>query len=455
MSKLSRPVGIRDYFGYAMGDFGCNMSFALTTNYMMLFFTQYIGVSLKDWAWIIIVGKVWDAINDPLIGGLVDKVRLGKSSKFKPWITIGGLALVVCTVFTFLPLASVGSYGLKVAYCLVAYCIWSVAYTMANVPYGAMHSCITDEADKRTNLSTFRSIGAALAQGPLMIILPMVIFDDNDQVIGGRMIWVALICSAVGFLGFFLVNRLVTERVELPAQTEQFNYVKTLKSFTKNRPLIALCLVSILNIVCFMSMTTVNQIIFQSYFHNTKLLSIANIISYLPMVAVMPLVGMITKKIGKKGFLVAVNIIASVAGVIMFIIMKNVDPANSSAMIIWIVGLMFLFVSNASFGIIVWAMVVDCIDYGYEKTGVKEEGTTYAIYSFFRKLAQGIGSAFSALALSACGYIEDLGAAQTPETAENIKDMYILVMTVGVILTVIIMQFMYKTNEKKNTDKSA
>ncbi len=451
MNKSLRPVGIKDYFGYAMGDFGCNMSFALTTNYMMLFFTQYIGVSLKDWAWIIIVGKVWDAINDPLIGGLVDKVRIGKNSKFKPWITIGGLALVACTVFTFLPLASVGSYGIKVAYCLVAYCIWSVAYTMANVPYGAMHSCITDEADKRTNLSTFRSIGAALAQGPLMIILPMVIFDDKDNLLGGRMIWVALICSAVGFLGFFLVNRLVTERVEIQEKQEQFNYIKTLKSFTKNRPLIALCLVSILNIVCFMSMTTVNQIIFQSYFHNTKLLSIANVISYLPMVLVMPLVGIITKKIGKKGFLVAVNAIASVAGVIMFFVMEKVDPANSSALILWIVGLMFLFLSNASFGIIVWAMVVDCIDYGFEKTGVKEEGTTYAIYSFFRKLAQGLGSSFSALALAACGYVEELGAEQTMETAINIKNMYILVMTAGVILTVVIMQFMYNIKEKNKS----
>lgn len=448
MSKSLRPVGARDYFGYAMGDFGCNMSFALTTNYMMLFFTQYIGVSLKDWAWIIIVGKVWDAINDPIIGGIVDKYRIGKNSKFKPWITIGGLALVACTVFTFLPLASVESYGVRVAYCLIAYCIWSVAYTMANVPYGAMHSCITDDPAKRTNLSTFRSIGAALAQGPLMIILPMVIFNDQDELIGSRMIWVALICSAIGFIGFFLVNMLVTERVEIEQQQEKFNYIKTLKSFTKNRPLIALCLVSILNIVCFMSMTTVNQIIFQSYFHNTDLLAVANVISYLPMIFVMPLVGVITKKIGKKGFLVVINLISSVAGIAMLVIFRSglMNPETSMALIIWIVGLMFLFLSNASFGIIVWAMVVDCIDYGYEKTGVKEEGTTYAIYSFFRKLAQGLGSAFSALALGFCGYVEELGAAQPAEVAENITFMYIAVMTAGVILTVVLMKFAYNIN---------
>ena len=80
----TRPFGMRDYFGYAMGDFGCNMSFALITNYLMLFYTQYIGLRLSDWAWIIVVGKVWDAINDPLIGGMVDNVRIGKGSKRVP-----------------------------------------------------------------------------------------------------------------------------------------------------------------------------------------------------------------------------------------------------------------------------------------------------------------------------------------------------------------------------------
>ena len=105
----TRPFGMRDYFGYAMGDFGCNMSFALITNYLMLFYTQYIGLRLSDWAWIIVVGKVWDAINDPLIGGMVDNVRIGKGSKFMPWITIGGSALIIFTTLSFMPIASMSS----------------------------------------------------------------------------------------------------------------------------------------------------------------------------------------------------------------------------------------------------------------------------------------------------------------------------------------------------------
>lgn len=438
---------MRDYFGYAMGDFGCNMSFALITNYMMLFYTQYIGLKLTDWAWIIVVGKVWDAINDPLIGGMVDNVRFGKGSKFMPWILLGGSSLVVLTTLTFVPIADM-SYMFKVIYCLLIYCVWSVAYTMANVPYGALHSCITDDPSKRTNLSTFRSIGAGLAQ-VFAMLLPLIVYDENDNLLGGRMIYIALACSAVGFGGFLLVRLLVTERVavEAHADTSGTSYFKAIRGFFTNRPLLAITAVSFVQVICFMSMTSVNNIIFQSYFHNTKLLPVVNVVAYLPLVVLMPFVGKITRSIGKKKFVVIASSISVVAGVVACLLPMN--PNAQSSLFMYIGSLMLLYTSNAVFTIILWAMVVDCIDYQYEKTGSRDEGSLYALFSFFRKLAQGIGSAFSAVMLSVCGYVESLQANQTAQTASNIKNMYLIVMTVGVILTVLITQFVYNIDETK------
>lgn len=445
----SKPVGMRDYFGYAMGDFGCNMSFALITNYMMLFYTQYIGLRLTDWAWIIVVGKVWDAINDPLIGGMVDNVRFGKGSKFMPWILLGGSSLVVLTTLTFVPIAGM-SYLFKVIYCLLIYCVWSVAYTMANVPYGALHSCITDDPAKRTNLSTFRSIGAGLAQAFAML-LPLIVYDKNDNLLGGRMLYIALACSAVGFVGFLLVRLLVTERVTVEAHSDNSgtSYIKAIRGFFTNRPLLAITAVSFVQVVCFMSMTSVNNIVFQSYFHNTKLLPVVNVVAYLPLVALMPFVGKITRSIGKKKFVVIASAISVVAGVIACVLPMN--PEAKSSLFVYIGSLMLLYLSNAVFTIILWAMVVDCIDYQYEKTGSRDEGSLYALFSFFRKLAQGIGSAFSAVMLSFCGYVEELQANQTVQTATNIKNMYLIVMTVGVVLTVLITQFVYNIDERKKT----
>lgn len=445
-----RPFGKRDLFGYAFGDFGCNMSFALITNFMMLYYTQFIGLKMTDWAWIIIVGKVWDAINDPIIGSLVDNIHIGKSSKFKPWITIGSIALIFTTTLTFLPVQNM-SYGFKVAFCLAAYCIWSVAFTTANVPYGALHSCITDDPSQRTNLSTFRSIGAGLAQGPVFL-LPLIIYDSENNLRGEKMVYIALVCAIIGLVGFTLTNVLVTERIHIEKEKEKFNYVKTIKRFFTNRPMIGATIVSFVQIICFMSMTSVNTIVFQTYFKNAKLVSIGTIIAYVPLVAFLPFIGKITKSIGKRGITVISALIGTVTGVVALFI--PLAPEKASSIPIYIVLLMLFYISNSIFSLLIWAMVVDCIDYGYKKTGEREEGSMYALYSFFRKLAQGVGSAVSALALSACGYVEELGAAQTAETALNVKNMYIWFMLGGSLITVLVMKFIYNIDDGKAAKKT-
>lgn len=445
----TRKFGIRDLFGYAMGDFGCNMCFALITNYMMLYYTQYIGLKMTDWAWIIIVGKVWDAINDPIIGSIVDNVQISKKSKFMPWITIGGLALIFTTTLAFLPIQN-RSYGFKVVFCLVAYCVWSVAYTLANVPYGALHSSITDVPSQRTNLSTFRSIGAGLAQGPLML-LPVFVYNKQNELLGARFVYIALGCTAVGFIGFALVRVLVTERIHIEQEKKKFNYLNTVKGFFTNRSLIAATIVTFVQLICFMSMTSVNSIIFQTYFKNAKLVTVVNFVAYIPLIALMPFIGNITKKVGKKGISVIAAAIGSIAGFVSLFL--PLDPQSKASVPIWIVLLMLFYISNAVFNILVWAMVVDCIDYQYEKTGTRDEGSTYALYSFFRKLAQGVGSAVSALALTACGYIEENGANQTAQTALNIKNMYLYFMFGGAVITFVVMKYMYNIREKTAEEK--
>ena len=440
-----RPFSKRDLFGYAMGDFGCNMCFALITNYMMLYYTQYIGLKMTDWAWIIIAGKVWDAINDPIIGSMVDNVRLKSKSKFMPWITAGSIGIIITTTAIFLPIQNT-SYGFKVVFCLAAYCIWSVVYTMANVPYGALHSCITDDPGQRTSLSTFRSIGAGVANA-LLMALPMIAYDKNNELKGELFVWIALIGTVLGFFGFLLTRLLVTERVHIEAPKQKFNYASTLKAFFTNRPLIAATIVTVVQIICFMSMTSVNTIIFQTYFKDAKMVTAVTVVAYLPMVLLLPFIGKITAKTGKKGISVIAGAVGTVAGVIsLFVPMKPESPASVP---LWIIFLMFFYFSNAVFSILIWAMVVDCIDWQYSKTGKREEGSVYALYSFFRKLSQGIGSSVCALALAACGYVEELGAAQSMQTALNIKNMYLYFMLGGSVIMFVVMKFMYNIDEKK------
>ena len=110
-NNVKRPFSNRDRIGYALGDMGCNLSFSLLSTYMMLFYIQYIGLSAENWAWIIIVSKVWDAINDILIGNMVDRKRISGKSKFMPWITVGSAVLIVFTVMVFAPVKSFSQAG--------------------------------------------------------------------------------------------------------------------------------------------------------------------------------------------------------------------------------------------------------------------------------------------------------------------------------------------------------
>ena len=143
-NKQLRPFGMRDKIGYAFGDFGCNMSFAFINSYLMLFYVTCMKIDPKHFAVLILLGKIFDAINDPIIGGLCDATKPGKDGKFKPWIKWASPVLLLSSIALFI-YAPGAPYGVKIAMCLGIYCLWSVAYTSVNVPYGSMQSCITND----------------------------------------------------------------------------------------------------------------------------------------------------------------------------------------------------------------------------------------------------------------------------------------------------------------------
>lgn len=439
-----RPFGMRDKIGYAFGDMGCNFSFQLVSAYMYLFYTQCIGLSAENWAWIIVVSKVWDAINDILIGNMVDRKRISKKSKFMPWIAIGSIFLVVTSIMIFTPVTGFSQIG-KIIWCLASYCLWSVAYTMINVPYGSLHSVITEDPKQRTTLSTFRSIGASLP-AVLIMILPKVVYKDN-QLSSDRLFTVAIIFSVLAFVVFFAMRKMVTERVvrEEAPQTQKVNYISTVKSFFSNRAMLAITIATVAVVVFYNSTMSVNNLVFQFYFNDAGKATLAMIASYLPLVGFMPFASGIVAKIGKKKLITISGAISVIAGLIMLVL--PITPDNKG-ILIYVIGLMVVNVGCCVFQIIVWAIIADCIEMSYRKKGIREEASLYALYSFFRKLSQGIGSALVALALSKVGYVET-AATQTAEASENIKNLYIIFLVIGLAVMTLSMWFIYNIDYKQ------
>lgn len=446
-NKEVRPFGMRDKIGYGLGDFGCNMSFAFINNYLMVFYVTCMGIKAKHFAVIILLAKIFDAINDPIIGGICDASKPGKDGKFKPWIKWASLPLLVSSVLMFI-YAPNAPYALKIAMCLGLYCVWSVAYTSVNVPYGSMQSVITTQSDERSSLSTWRSVGAMFAQIPVMILLPKLVYDSNTSNPRGNVfIYIVGVMGLIGFVSFILLRKLTTERVEPKVNNEQkFNYFKTLASFFKNKPMMGVTISSVAYLALMMTVTNSMQYVFMCYFKNTDIIPIATIIAGLPIGLGIVITKPLLKKFTKKQLCTYPFAISAVAaGIATFVRFNN--PY------VWIAFIGVSMFGTCFYLTLMWALVADCIDYQEEKTGRREEGSIYATYSLFRKIAQGVGASIIALSLDLTGYSEKLDAlSQAEGVPEKIYTMTGALPLIGALICLCSMHFLYNIKDKKSEE---
>ena len=461
MSKTNtiRPFGWQDKLGYAMGDMGCGFSFQLVSTFMQLFYLQYIGIKAEDYAVIILISKAFDAVNDVVIGNLVDTKKLGKNakSKYMPWIIAGGLMLFIFNAMIFAPVTSF-SYAGKYAWCLIGYCLWSIAYTMVNVPYGSLHSVITDDPQQRVSLSTFRSIGAALPAIVIMIVLPGIVYNKVENPVTGiteeilkgeTLLPVALVMSVVAFATLWGTTKLVKERVKRADDGQNTTGIKAFfsafHSFFTNRAMVGATIATVASVALFNSTMALNNMVFQYFFKDTSKVGIAMVGSYAPMIVFMAILGKLTAKHGKKNVIVGCMLIGAIAGVASIFVPMTGDMTG---MLIYIVCLMGLNIGNAVFQISVWAIVADCIEVSYRKTGKSEEGSLYALYSFFRKLAQGIGQAVVSWGLVAIGFVEGENAVQAADFGDKVKNLYFVVLAAGSLIAFLSMKFIYNISKE-------
>ncbi|WP_448901145.1 MFS transporter [Eubacterium sp.] len=446
-NKEVRPFGMRDKIGYGLGDFGCNMSFAFINNYLMVFYVTCMGIKAKHFAVIILLAKIFDAINDPIIGGICDASKPGKDGKFKPWIKWASLPLLVSSILMFI-YAPNAPYALKIAMCLGLYCVWSVAYTSVNVPYGSMQSVITTQSDERSSLSTWRSVGAMFAQIPVMILLPKLVYDSNTSNPRGNVfIYIVGVMGLIGFVSFILLRKLTTERVEPTVNNEQkFNYFKTLASFFKNKPMMGVTISSVAYLALMMTVTNSMQYVFMCYFKNTKIIPIATIIAGLPIGLGIVITKPLLKKFTKKQLCTYPFAISAIAaGIATFVKFDN--PY------VWIAFIGVSMFGTCFYLTLMWALVADCIDYQEEKTGRREEGSIYATYSLFRKIAQGVGASIIALSLDLTGYSEKLDAlSQAEGVPEKIYTMTGALPLIGALVCLFSMHFLYNIKDKKSEE---
>ena len=487
-----RKFGMRDKIAYAAGDFGCNMSFALKGT-VQTFWLVFMMMETGLLSALLLLVQIWDAVNDPLIGSLIDNdKRKYKMGKFKTYIFIGACGLLLAGAAVFLPFPN-ASVVVKAVLFVLGYIIWDACYTVANVPYGTMLSLITEDSGERAQLSTWRSIGSMFGNIVPMVILPMLIWQkvtydgtgdyhtnpvtgeaykigdpvldpltgkQFETLLGERVFWAALIMGILGFIAFIFMIKNITVRVdENSVKTneggEKINIIKSFGKFMKNRPAVGATIAAMGMFLGMQSATTANTIMFATYFNQASMSGIVQMIGFLPMVLFLPFIKKLVNKFGKKEASVAGTIVSVVGGLIMLVFPTIAN--RSTALVVYLIGLILFGIGMGVYTCVSWAMMGDAIDYNEWKFGTREEGTVYSLHSFFRKLAQGVGPSIVLLIMGVLGYNSELGTiGQSFETSHNmcwlVAGLYLFSAVVQFVGIAVIYNLDKKTLDKMTSE---
>jgi len=446
--RQHRKFSMRDKLAYGAGDFGCNMSFGLKGT-LIIFWTQYMGLDTILYAFLYAIVQIWDAINDPLLGSMIDSDRRKyKLGKFRTYILVGSIGLLFAGALCFLPVPNAPAMAKNILF-VAAYVLWDAFYTVANVPYGSMLPLISEDPGDRAQLSSWRSAGGILGQGLCMVLLPMLVYGEDDNLIGERVFLMAIVLGVIGFIAFQFMIRNTIERVDTAVtcgeDLPKFNFFKAAKNFFTNRPVLGATLAPVAMFLGQSGATTAATVMFQSYFHKASLSGLVTLIGIAPLFLCMPFARKIVARWGKKEASAVTGILSVVACVLMLVLPITPD---GKGILIFTVCQVLNGLGQAVYQCVSYSMMADAIDYNEWKHGVRDEGTTYALHSFFRKLAQSIGPSICLVLATWLGYIAANEANQTPEVARNMLYLYVGMTLFGAVLKWIAIALVYNLDKK-------
>ncbi|MBQ4266780.1 MAG: MFS transporter [Clostridia bacterium] len=440
-AKHPNAISIGEAIGYLFGDMGNLFVLTFVSTYLKVFYTDCLlpghGVDATristDLTVLFLVIRLWDAINDPLWGIIVDTRRPTKNGKFRPYLKTVSVPLGISTALCFLNIQNyISSYAMLLAFAYITYCVYGMLYTGINIPYGSLASAITDDPNGRTLLSTMRSIGAGVGGAAVTLVAQSIIYDDGTKLNPEKTFVAVCVLSALSIAAYMACYKTTRERVIYSPEKKKVNLKLTYGTLFKSRPFLTVTIAGLV-ISGLLQFGSFNQYLTKNYFGNSNLSIWLTISNYAPMVLLILFCPKLAAKFGKKELATFGSVCSIIAGLGLFII----TPDNTTLdLIIYIVCQLFFSLGLGIYSTVSWAMMGDAIDYNEWKFGTREEGTVYSLHSFFRKLAQGLGPALVLLIMVAFGYVGANEGNQLWEVAVNMR--YIVAAT---FLFSAIMQF--------------
>lgn len=425
-----RKFGVRDQVGYLFGDMAGSFVNLYVDAFFLTFCTYVLGVSPYFMASLFLGSRLWDAINDPIIGSFPDRWQIGKSGdKFKPYIKIAMFPLALSVILAFYDV-SAWSTTAKHIWIVAAYIFYGMSYTGTSMPYGSLVAVITDNPVERTKLSRARSFGGLIVGAGFLSIVPQVVFDKEGNVVPENFFYIAIAFAALSLLSYVVTLKLTTERIRQPkVKDEKFNYGKVLRSVLKNRPLIGVMVATVGSLLYITGNSQLGAYIYKEYYQAPQVLTFVTL-SMIPMMLIaFPLIPKLSGKYGKRKLILvstAVNfvfalflLLVPIKNVYLFLVLYTLANAGQSV-----------------FMMIIWALVTDTLDYHEYITGERSDGSLYSIYTFSRKIGSTLASTLASVMLGLVGFVSG-AASQAPAVAENIRTLTTAVPVITTLLQLI------------------
>ena len=437
MAKVKTPkapktgLSSKHWFGYMFGDWGGCMTFALMGSLFTMYCTNALGIDPTLLGTLVIIWTIWDAINDPMMGALMDKAfarKQDKRGKFRPWLLRATPLLCV----TAIALWTVPTFCDGIALIVVLFSckiLYEASYTMFNIPMGSLLSAMSTNDSERASLSSARSVGSMIGNmipglgGPVIVGM----FGDRES-IGYTIAGVS--CAIIGFVVCFLHYALTEERTSVgeEVKTDDIKFSDILEVIKKNRPFVALCIHGVC--ICLMQYAaqTLGMYMYSAVYHDVTYQSISSALSSPFMIGSMIAVPFICKKLGLEKLIRYSLLIGGGICAVLFGLHMTMDVPPLVHGVVLGIGSGFAMVSIQ----MQWGLVGEAIDYNEYITGKRTEGSIYGTFNLSRRLGQTIGQGCALYGLAWIGY-EGTAAVQSAGTIMGLKVLCVLVPAVFIL----------------------
>ncbi|KAH0795114.1 glycoside/pentoside/hexuronide transporter [Histomonas meleagridis] len=467
---------------YSICGFGQNLICQTVSSYLTYYMTDGLLIPSATVGYIMLGTRISDALNDPIMGTIVDHTHT-KWGKSRPYLIISIIPIAILTILCFLPYQILGfpfgnapenSYKIIVT-TTVLYVLWSIAYTMVDVPYWGLATSMTSNTHQRGIILTSARLFCTAGAGLVSIIIPQLTnswtkpyYDDQGtsliegftredvaQVLQNRFVWMVLIIVFVSIPMFYLGFRKSNERFYDPEQTLTFK--ENMRLLFQNKPLVLIVISGILGggkIIYLYSTMYVSQYCFESL-GGTKWATLFTLASVPGGLIASLLVPLMTKKYGKRNTMIISHIIGGVILIITYFICrycKNGEIDNTVILSLYVIALVIAGVPQGFGNIITYAQIADCVEYMEWKTGKRGEGICFSMQTFINAIGIALGAAFSCFGLALAG-IKDPTHWDMMEKSEKMKAQQFLVGTTLILpgacmIAAVLPYFFYDFNEE-------